>query len=130
MKVLMKIFVLFLLYIGVLGIVGCSQEIEMYDAPPVIMFQNAIYGTGGNPSEYSSFHEESRVYEGEVKSATKNGETPTENFQSNEGGYIGCPIYTSRDIPNYIFVLSVDAEGLNHYSIFKKLEWFEMAKIN
>lgn len=26
------------------------------------------------------------------------------------------------DISEYIFVLSVDAEGLNHYSIFKKAE--------
>ena len=117
-----KLVLLILIFVGILGVVGCNKESEIYDKPPVIMFQNSIYGTGGNPSEYSSFHEEDRIYEGEVESATQNGETPTENFQSNAEEYVGCSIYTSKDIPNYIFVLSVDDEGLNHYSILKKSE--------
>ena len=101
---------------------SCVEDDTNVDAPPVIMFQNSIYGTSGIPSEYSSFREETRVYEGEIKSATKNGEMPTENFQANWQGYVGCSVYTSKDIPNYIFVLSVDDEGLNNYSIFKKSE--------
>ncbi len=117
-----KLVLAILIFVGIFSIASCNKETETYDKPPVIMFQNSIYGTGGNPSEYSSFCEENRIYEGEIKSVTSNFETPTENFQSNEEGYVGSSIYTSKDIPNYIFVLSVDAEGLNHYSIFKKAE--------
>ncbi len=122
MKVIWRYLVLFLLYIGVLNITGCGQEIETYDVPPAIMFQNSVYSTNRNPNETASFYENDLVNWGEVKSSTVDGSLPKENFQSNWEEYIGCEIYTSKDFPNHIFVLSMDSEGVRHYSIFEKSE--------
>lgn len=122
MKVIMKTLVLFLLFIGILNTTGCGKETETYDRPPAIMFQNSVYSTNRNPNETASFYENDLVNWGEVKSSTEDGSLPKENFQSNWEEYIGCEIYTSKEFPNHIFVLSVDSEGVRHYSIFEKSE--------
>lgn len=100
---------------------SCSQNMEKnVDRPPAIMFQNSIYKICRDENKTSSFYENNLKYWGKIMDFTTENELPTKNFQATDKSLVGCAIYTSEEFPGYIFVMSIDEEGVKHYSPYEK----------
>lgn len=85
------------------------SEIEPIDYSPMIMFNDILY----TATNYTGDKEDLTMV-GEIESCIDYG-MPTENNQANDN-LVGCEIYASSSIPDYIFVL-YDGE----YSPYKSI---------
>lgn len=85
-----------------------SNDAKTNDYPPMVMFNDNLYTAAS--FDYSKLGLE---VVGEITSFISNG-IPTENNQANDN-LVGCKIYASSEMPDYIFVLY---DG--NYCIYKK----------